>query len=327
MYIKSLYSKRLLTLYLKVGVTLGLLFVLVRRVNYREVEHILSGLKFGFLMSSALLVFLAIFLSAYKWQVLLAARGWKIPVYALTKIYFVGLFMNNFLPSSIGGDLMRIYQVGIRINSHTEAAASVILERGLATVGLAIPVFLAVLPNRELLGDLIYPILWFFVFGIVLIYLCINPAVLRPLNKGSWRWWQKSVCKLKEIHNIIQSYRSNPFQIVLVVIYSVAFQMSIVLINYFLLRAMGITGISLWQCTLIIPVISAVSMIPVSINGLGIREGAYVYLFSSLGMSAAQSVTLSGLFFIIVTAVSLLGGIIFVAEKDKEEYHIAGEHA
>lgn len=327
MQIKSEKTGRVLSFCGRIAVTGVLLFLLIWKMSFSEVKNILLSVEYGSSVASVLLVFLAVLLSAYKWGILLAARGWGIHVFTLTKIYFVGLFMNNFLPSSIGGDLMRIYQVGRKINNHTEAAASVILERVLATVGLAVPVIIAIIPNYKLLGNFVNTVFWFFVLCAVLVYLCVNPAVLRPLKLISWSWWQKIILKLGEINGAIQSYRSKQVELIKVIIYSVVFQMTIVFINYFLLRGMGIDNVTVWQCTLMVPIISAVSMIPVSVNGLGVREGAYVILFGKLGMSASQSVTLSLLFFTIVTAVSLLGGLIFLVEKQKEEYLVTGEQA
>lgn len=305
---------------LRISVAAVLVLLLLNKLNYHEIINLLSNLNLGYLSISVALVVLAIVLSAYKWQILLVARGWQIPLMELIKVYFVGLFMNNFLPSSIGGDLMRIYQVGKKIDNYSAAAASVILERVLATVGLAIPAFVAIFPNRSLLGGFIYPVFWFFVICVLLVYLTVHPAVLRPIARLPWKGWQNVILKLRDINAVIQSYRSKPLEILRVTIYSVIFQMTMVLINYYLLRATGIEDVGLWHCTLMVPIISAVSMIPVSINGLGIREGAYVILFGNLGMSASQSVTLSMIFFFIVTAVSLLGGFIFILEKDKEDY-------
>jgi len=128
------------------------------------------------------------------------------------------------------------------------------------------------------------------------------------------------VQKLKKVNAVIQYYRSKPGAVLKVIAWSVLFQLSIVFINYYLLHAMNIHSVSLWQCTLVVPLISAVSMIPVSINGLGIREGAYVVLFGPLGLSPGQAMTLSVLFFMIVTAVSLMGGLIFALDGGKEEF-------
>lgn len=312
---------------IKALLTILLLWFLFTKLDVKEVGAILSELSQSQLLLAILITVAAVILSAYKWQILLVSRGWKLSLVTLTKVYFVGLFMNNFLPSSIGGDMMRIYQIGKRINNNSEAAASVILERILATVGIALPAFFALLPNSQLLGHFAFYLFYFFLFCFILIFFVVRPSIFRPLKKISWNWWQKLLGKLKEIIQIIQSYRDKKYDLFRVIVYSVAFQLSIVMINYCLLRAMGIYQISLWQCTLMIPIISAVSMIPVSINGLGIREGAYLLLFGPLGLSASQAITLSMLFFTIVTATSLIGGLFFLLEKQKEDYVVKRKDA
>ncbi len=312
--------KRFNGIIIKLIITVTLLYLLAGKTDFSEVIGILARLHRVSLGISVLLTIGAVILSAYKWQLLLTARGWIVSIYVLTKYYFVGLFMNNFLPSSIGGDLMRIYQVGKRIGNSDEAAASVIVERVLATIGLVLPATVALIPNRVLIGKVLYPIIYFFILCLLLTYVVANPALLRPLTRIPGKWWQKIVIRLREINKVIQSYRSKPAAILKVIVYSVLFQMMVVAINYCLLRAMGINHVSLWQCTLMVPVISAVSMIPISINGLGVREGAYVLLFGRLGLSSIQAVTLSLLFFVIVTIVSLFGGILFVVEREKENY-------
>lgn len=220
---------------------------------------------------------------------------------------------------------MRIFQVGSMIGDRNEAAASVVVERLLATIGLLLLAVIALVPNRAFLGSVLYPILSCFLLCLVLTYILYNPAVIRPLANIPGKWWQQVVAAIRKIGGVIQAFRSYPAGVAKVIVYSVMFQMVVVLINYYLLKAMDITLISLWHCTLMIPIISAVSMLPVSINGLGVREGAYVLLFGKLGLSAAQALTLSLSFFIIVTIVSLLGGVFFVMEREKQQYVVTRE--
>lgn len=297
-------------------VTIILLGILSLQINFKEVSSILIGLEKLPLIIAIFLVFGSIVLSAYKWQLLLVARGWQLSLISLTKVYFVGLFANNFLPSSIGGDMLRVYKIGKTINNYTEATASVILERLLATIGLTLPVLVAVLPNQHLLGKFTYTVFGFLVFCLSLIMIILKPNSLSPLSRITWNWWQKLIAKLKDISHIMQEYRSRPGTILMVIGYSVIFQLSIVLINYYLLKAMKIDTVSLWQCVLIIPIISALSMIPISINGLGIREGSYVLLLTPLGVTSSQAITISLLFFLIVTVVSFIGGGILLLERD-----------
>ncbi len=301
----------------KILITGLLLAVLFFQMNWAEVAHLLTRLN-PFLLSIAFgTVLAAVVLSAYKWQLLLVARGWNLPVTTLTRVYFIGLFFNNFLPSSIGGDLLRIYRVGKAINNNSEAAASVVLERLLATVGLLLLALLALLPNYRIMGSLTKPV-FLVLGGLVLGFMVLaKPELLKPLAGLPWRWWQIVIGKLRGIYDIIKTYRAKPGTLMVVIFYSVLFQLTIVIINYCLLRAMGIGQVSLWQCALMVPVISAVSMLPLSINGLGIREGAYVLLFNPLGLTASQAVTLSMLFFMLVLIASLLGGLFFATERVK----------
>lgn len=318
--IKSVSSRIFNGVTIKLLITFILLWLILAKLELKEVAVMLQKTDPIQLALAGLLAIIAVILSAYKWQLLLAARGWKLSITALTKIYFVGLFMNNFLPSSIGGDAMRIYQVGKKINNTSESAASVILERVLATLGLAIPVLFALVPNRELLGQFFSSIIYFFIFCAALIFIIMKPSIMSPLKSISWKWWQNIIIKAREIGVVISSYRAKPRAILKVIFYSIIFQLTIVLINYCLVLGMGIEGISLWHCILMVPIISAVSMIPVSINGLGIREGAYILLFGPLGLSTSQAITLSMVFFFIVTVISLFGGLIFILEREKGDY-------
>lgn len=305
---------------IRMVITMVLLGILATWIDFGEMKVLVANLQLVPLVISVLLAIGSIVLSAFKWKLLLDTRGYQLSLISLTKVYFVGLFMNNFLPSSIGGDVMRIYQIGKRTGNLSEATASVVLERLLATVGLALLALIAVLPNLQMLGKFSRALLIFLLVCCVVAYLLIKPSVLRPLTKLSWPWWQKALGQICEIGAIIKSFRYNQGQVVKVIGYSVLFQLLVVLINYFALQSLAITTVSLWQCALVIPIISAVSMIPLSINGLGIREAAYAVLFAPFGISSSQAITLSVLFFIIVLVVSLIGGLLFITERTKEDY-------
>lgn len=309
----------------RILITAGLLFLLSAWVDLGEIKALIVNLRPVPLLMSVFLAISSIVLSAYKWKLLLDARGYHLTMLTLTKIYFVGLFMNNFLPSSIGGDVMRIYQVGKKTGQLSESAASVVLERLLATIGLALLAVMAMLPNFQLLGNFSVAILLFLVLSFIVVYLLVNPTILQPLTKLSWSWWQKALVKIREVGGIIKSFRDNRGEVLKVIGYSMLFQLMVVLINYYALQALSITKVSLWQCALVIPIISAVSMLPVSINGLGIREASYVVLFAPFGIKASQAITLSMLFFIVVLVVSLIGGLLFITDQAKGDYFVQAE--
>lgn len=112
----------------------------------------------------------------------------------------------------------------------------------------------------------------------------------------------------------LNRYRQDPAVLAAVFGYSVVFQLLIILINIYIFKAMGLSGVNWWQLMLAVPMISAISMLPFSVNGLGVRESAYLILLNPLGISAANAVTCSLVFFVIVTVLSLAGGVIYILE-------------
>ena len=139
--IKIRWNKRATHL-LRLLISLSLLLWLGFTIRWPELEQALLQVEVIWLLAAAGLVILSMLISVRKWQVLLQAQGMSVPWVELWKAYWVGLFFNNFLPSSIGGDAVRILWVGKRGQDVPGAAASVIMERIIATAGLALTGFL-----------------------------------------------------------------------------------------------------------------------------------------------------------------------------------------
>jgi len=90
--------------------------------------------------------------------------------------------------------------------------------------------------------------------------------------------------------------------------------MVVVLANYLIFRSLGVE-VPLVYCLIFIPLISALSLLPISFNGLGIREGGYIFFFSQIGLNMTQAVSASLVFFVLVVLTSLIGGIAFVFQR------------
>ena len=87
--------------------------------------------------------------------------------------------------------------------------------------------------------------------------------------------------------------------------------------NYLVARAIGVT-ISVWYFVLFVPIVSVVLMLPVSMSGLGVREGAYVYLFGQAGVSTAQALTMSLLIYALRVVAGLVGGLLYALQGLRE---------
>lgn len=315
--ILGLFLLGLTSFYFKLGVSSGLIWLLLSQIEVQEIIYAMGSISWRYLVIALLLAVLAMPFSAYKWQPLLRAQGLEHSLKKLTGIYFIGLFFNNFLPSSIGGDVVRIYKSGKEMREYEKAAASVIVERLLATLGLVFLGLIALTVSFAMGNYLLIPFLIIggtglavaVIFGVAFYWL---PESQKE-QPGKKIWLQK----LYQLIHAVKQYKGKKNLLLRVIWLSVCFQVIVVILNYYLFLALG-KPVTLLACALYIPIISALAMVPLSINGLGVREGAYVYFFAQIGVDAALAVTASLLFFLVVIVASLPGGVLFALEGERK---------
>lgn len=305
--------------FLKVLISAGLLAWLVRSIEWQHVADLLAGAKIPWLAAALGWIVVSVAVSAYKWQLLNRAAGLATPYRVLWQSYWACLFFNNFLPSSIGGDAVRIYWTGKYVGDMAGAAATVVAERILATAGLSLLALLA-WPFSRL--DVPYLVMFFAVlalFSLALLLLILYPKLLESLQRFLHRF--PGAARFLEsfsAHGLRLRRRSDLLLAALG--WSVVFQGCVVMVNYCLFRALDIPGVTLLEACVLIPATSVAAMIPLGINGYGTREGAYVALFSSLGVSRAGALTVSVLFAVLVSLTSLWGGWIWLRKGQEKEW-------
>lgn len=288
---------------IKLIISLILLFWVFKKIPLAALGATLYKCHWTGIIFSIVMVNICMFVSALKWQPLLKVQQIKLPYAKVLSFYYVGLFANNFLPSSIGGDAMRIYDVARSTEKPKEAAASVIMERLLASMALALTAGLALMLASKIEGT--SHIYWLVggiltvclgAFGVFLVYPFSENAII-----GKW------LCRLYK-------YKEYPAVLFKVLLLSFVFQALLVAANIFIFQALD-SNIQLAKHFFYIPVIMAISMLPLSINGIGVREGMYVMLYGRAGVDPSTAVMCSLLFFMLVTITSLVGGIILAVRK------------
>lgn len=292
-----------LKLIIKIVISAGLLTWIISKIQLDSLGTAVLQSHLPTLLVSFLMVNICMLVSVLKWRPLLTVHKVQIPFARLLSFYYTGLFANNFLPSSIGGDAMRIYDVAKLSSKPKEAAASVIAERLLASLALALTaaVALALVSGAgggSMISWLVGGILVFCLAATAILFCC---SFREDGKVGRW------LCRLG-------NYKEHPGLLLKVLMLSFLFQFVLVLANVFIFQAIGV-NIPLLKHFLFIPVIMAVSMLPLSINGLGIREGMYVVLYGNAGIDAATALAGSLLFFTLVTVTSLAGGVLFALRK------------
>jgi uncharacterized protein (TIRG00374 family) len=266
------------------------------------------------LLSASVLLFLFVnFITAWRWQILLNASQHKVPLLPLSKYYFIGAFFSVFLPTSIGGDLARWYYLQKYGVKRSEVISSILYERflgvlTLATLSLSIFIFKINLPSFDYLK---IAIIFVFFICIFTLFLFTNELKLKIFNltKISQRW-----PSLSNVFNNFKLYTCNLSYIVPVLLISI-FAHLVAVISIYLLSLSLDLDIALIYFIAVLPLAWLLTMLPISIGGIGVREGAVVFLLVSLGFKSPDAIAISVLMIFQILVQTILGGIMYLSYK------------
>jgi uncharacterized protein (TIRG00374 family) len=297
---------------IKIVVSAGLLSWLIYSIDWPALLEVFKTAEPGWLLLAGVFVVFSLVVSVEKWSLVLRAEGINLPWRQLWKAYWIGIFFNNFLPSSIGGDGIRVFLVGRSISNMAGAASSVIIERLLAAIGLALTGLIA-----GLIAGSSWQVGWIFIFLII-----VSNGLLLFVTLGRIPAWAARrdgrvsgfICGFLSYG---QALRGQGKMIIKVGFLSVLFQLTVVAVNYAIFRSLHVDTLGWWGLVYIIPAISAIAMIPIGINGYGIREGAYVLLLATYGVAGSVALAASLLFAVLVSFCSLYGGLLWFGNRDK----------
>lgn len=296
---------------LRLLVSVALLGGLAWHLDLRALGALLTHLHPGWMGSAFLLVLAAVLLSAWKWGLILRARGHAIGLPRLVRHYFVGLFFNNVLPSSIGGDGVRAWEARKDTGETAEAIGSVVTERLIAGVALGASA-LAGLPFMPPSARLWLLVAAFVALNLTLVLLFVLPRVAESAVR---KLLPRQLDRLQDmVARIVLTVRATLAQRGLfarVVLCSVAFQTLVAAVNACIFRAMDLP-VDLATCMVYTPMIFALTMLPISISGFGVREAAYGYFFVQAGATQSQAFAASVAFFALVGVASLPGALVFL---------------
>lgn len=305
----------------RTAVSILLIAVLLATVDLGELAETLRSVAPG-LLALAVLVFLVTNMtSVLKWRMVIKAQGTSVSWPYLTSIFYMGLFFNNFLPTNFGGDLVRIYKLSRATGNTVDATSSVVLDRASSTFALLMIAMVAALLELRRLGTgLALTILGMFVVFLLLIGLFASERTARrlarfPLLRADPFGIRRH---LRDFYMSVNQFRDQKKTMALVMGLSVIYQaLYVVSVNLLALSLDIHLPVSFYF--LFIPIVLAVGMAPISLNGLGVREGAWVLLFTQAGVPAAEALSMSVLNTLMITAVSMVGGIFYLQDPSLPE--------
>lgn len=297
-----------------------LLAILITRIDFDAAfpkDRHLSTI--AWFVGAVLLATVGLVLSAWRWQRVLDAFGVHIPLRALTGHYFAGQFVGNVLPSTIGGDVLRVSRSAKSVGGET-AFAAVALER--------LTGFLA-LPLLCLLGFLVDPVLlesptaWvaLLISGIALAALGLILFLAgHPKVAGRFREHENWMRFVGAVHVGVEHLRGNPRAALGVLGTALVYQVSVVATVGCIVLTLGV-DVPAGAVLAFTPAVAMAQVVPISLSGLGIREGMLVLLLhpQPLGVPTGRAIGIGLLWYLTMLLVSLLGAPAFaVGGRDAE---------
>jgi len=309
-------SRSLAITLVKAIVSIGLLALLFSRVDVSRLWGVARNASLGWL-AFALLLYLAMLLaSALRWGVLLRAQHVRLPFSFLTQSFLVATFFNNFLPSNIGGDVIRIADSAKAAGSKTLATTVVLIDRGLGVLGLAlIAATGATIMQRMAVGPVGPGILWagFGLGAIVATPALLMPEavtkLLQPLRVFHREWVDERIEKLTYA---LTRFKETPTALAACFAGAVVVQAILVLFYVAIARSMNIP-IGFAELAVIVPVSFIVQMVPLSVNGFGIREATFGFYFTRLGLPLESALVVSFVGAALIMLFSLSGGVAYLS--------------
>jgi hypothetical protein len=231
-----------------------------------------------------------------------------------TIINLIGLFFNNFLPTSAGGDLLKIYYASQGSGRKAESVTGILTDRFFGLFAIFLLASVALLLEKNVKNRDVLTIFTWGIFGLFLIltFLTLNKNCSSKIGESIGRLF-KGESRIKSFFEVIYQTIEGVRKAKLVIVYMLSLSLIIqfLCIGIIFLLSKGLSlNIGFSVLIVIVPIIFVVSMFP-SINGLGIREGAYVYFLGDM-VGRGNAFALSLLLLSLTLLLSLMGGLVYV---------------
>ncbi|CAN5480862.1 lysylphosphatidylglycerol synthase transmembrane domain-containing protein [soil metagenome] len=300
---------------LKIAVSAALLAVLFSRADTSSMLEQFRQMNLAWTAAALAMYGAMLIVSAWRWRLLLRIQEVSVGFGRLTQSFLVATFFNNFLPSNIGGDVVRVADTASYARSKTLATTVVLLDRVLGLVALlavaAAASALAFYAGVHLRGmQYVWGALTAIVIGLV--FVLRHPA---RIGRATGRF---AAGRAAGVHRRFQSlldamarFGGQPRRLWSAFVGAIAVQLLLVLFYICAAHSLAVP-LPLLAASVIVPVSLAVQMVPVSINGFGVREAVFAFFFASLGLDVSSALTLSLGSAALIMLFSLSGGVVFL---------------
>lgn len=310
-------NKRRIVLFARTLLSFGLILYLIGMLDWDRIKYILPRLHLEFVGCAYLLILLSILFSSVRWSRLLSQFQMIQGVLDSWRYYLISMFYGVMLPGVVGGDMVRL---GLSIKHHGMGAkgiltASILFERtcGFMAILMIFAIMASFAPailGGEAATGLIYVVPFATVAGFVLFF--------GVLKKGPEHWFVgEGKGLLVRMRRLLGRFRGLPVAaLTMMLALSLLINLLDIVGSYFLSKALNL-NVSFYLFLMIIPMTYVMTALPISLGGLGVREGVLAFFLVKIGVVASDAVLLGFLIYLNRLAVALTGGIVQMAGKTK----------
>jgi uncharacterized membrane protein YbhN (UPF0104 family) len=323
-------TRTILVQFAKVLVSTALIAILLSRIDTARLWEVGRTAAVSWLAFGVALYLVMILASAWRWGLLLEAQGIALSFKRLTSSFLVATFFNNFLPSNIGGDVVRVADTASAAGSKTLAATIVLIDRAIGLLGLVLVAALGATAGPRLLGagpGIGAPMLWAAFVGATLIAMAmlvvprLLPRLLQPLRVIHPEWVD---ARLTRLGGALDRFRKAPAALAGCFVGAVFVQALLVGFYLTIARSMHIP-IGFLELAVVVPISFLVQMLPVSMNGLGVREATFGLYFTRLGLPLESALLVSLVGAALIMLFSLSGAVAYWLRKRHGEVPVAAD--
>lgn len=310
-------------LIIRLFISIGLIVFLLIRIDLNSLLSTIKGINLSLFMLAYLVTVVTILIKSYKWQLLLEIQDVRLSLFSIQSILYMSVFFSNFFFGSLGGDAFRIYKTKNYSKFKSGSVSSIMMDRITGLVILISIILTFGVVNLFASKPLLTweQFLFIMVVGLgfcAAIYLGIKIL----LSVKQFQLFQKFPNLVKILIDFRDSIKENKTyskHIILCLFLAFLFQMTRVISIYFLTLSAGVNT-SFMQLAFVVPLVTFITMIPISLNGIGVQEGAFFLYFEKIGLDPASALLVSFLPRIMMLISSLLGAGIYMFEGIRNRY-------
>ena len=302
---------------IRLAISLVLLGFLISKIDPGSFTELIQNASLPVLFVAFSLLLADRFLQTFKWQVLVNYQGMTVSFSHLVKILFVSNFFGLFIPSNLSIDFIRAYRLSQATSQKVNSVSSVIIDRFISLASLLLLAQFGALAvlfyyHQTKIGIAILTLGMFFLITLRI----IQYAVVKEDNwvKRIAQKWEKVRGHLAKLATVVNCYQDNPNVLVNVFFLSMGSQIVRIVFTYLMAVSLGY-AVSIYFFFILVPVVLILAMLPISIGGLGVREGVFVVLLSNIGITYTEAMTLSLLTYFVALLVTLPGAFIFISDR------------